>query len=461
MQWEWSYVMIIGTVVTLMGFLKWPKSSYELIHPRFVVPGIIWLGTFGQAMLRDVGTSDVDRMYESARIEYGNAALWYTIFAMLCFYLGMMLPIGAWISSPFARLETQFQINPQRLRRLGWIGTWTLFVFFIALVGPQALGLGSIGPIIPIPESMFKLVAILLTVCSVFNAVMLGMSWPEPGQRTFLTYAGMALGLFINSIYTMPVMSRGVGLPVFVAAMAYSVRVRRFKLSIMLPAIVWVALCGHAGLVGRAYYGRRSDVITYLSVLFQYSIYDPAQVFRSGMGLNDGFTALAMSMKAITRVDVGQLTKINWLIFQLPIPHWFNFMPEWTLDLTIFIGGAGTWGYTVGMLGDTFIHWGWFGPLWFIPVGITYRLVSELVFSPKSLQAGRISIYSLVLFSGYFAIGSGVFNTYRAWETAFIIPTGLVVLFLVLRRLFVTPDQDTSIDPHWNVVPQEQAGGWM
>jgi hypothetical protein len=464
MQWEWSYILVIGTVVALLGFLKWPRSSYELIHPRFVVPGIIWLATFGQALLRDSAKEDLGRLYESARIEYGNASLWYVILAMLCFFLGMAIPVGRWISEPFAKLETQIQVNPQRLRKVGWMGTWGLLVFFTVMVGPRALGFTHIGPLVPMSESLAKFVAIILAVGAVFNAVMLGVSWPEPGMRSVLTYAGMFMGLFINSMYTMPIMSRGVGLPVFVAAMAYSIRVRRFRLIVMVPAVLWVALCAHAGLLGRSLYGRQSDVITYLSVLLQYSISDPLAVLRSGAGLNDCFTSLAMSMKAITRADVRPLTQVDWLIFQLPIPHWFSFMPDWTLDLTLYIGGYGTWGYTVGMLGDTFIHWGWFGPLWFILVGIAYRFISELVFSPHALRSGGISIYSLVLFSGYYAIGSGVFNTYRAWVTGFTIPTVLVVLFLLLRKLFANPtsDNDAMQDPQqWHGVPREQAGGWM
>jgi hypothetical protein len=285
--------------------------------------------------------------------------------------------------------------------------------------------------------------AVLLTVGSIFNAALLGVSWPEPGRRTVLTYVMMVVGLLVNSMCTMPIFSRGVGLAVFVAAMAYSVRVRRFRLAVMIPAIIWVALCAHTGLTGRSIHGRNSDVITYLTTLFQYSIFDPAKVLYSGFGLNDCFTSLAMSMKAITRADVRPLTQLDWVLFQLPIPRGLGLSPAWTLDLTLYIGGYGTWGYTTGMLGDTYIHWKWFGPLWFIPVGIAYRFVSCLTFGQRNQLTTGISAYSLVLFSSYYAIGIGVFNTYRAFVVGFMMPTVAVVLFLMIRRVF-TPPRDLS-----------------
>ncbi|WP_428940429.1 hypothetical protein [Fontivita pretiosa] len=446
LEWQWSYVLLVGTVVACLGFLKWPRSSYELIHPRFVVPGIIWIATFGQAMVRAPGEWRAE-FFGAARTEYGDAALWYTILAMLGFYLGMILPVGRWISVPFMHLETEFRVNASRLRMIGWIGTWALFAVFIAVAGPGALGFGGGGPLIPLnSNTAVRVAAVLLSVGSVFNAAMLGISWPEPHRRTVLTYVMMFVGLLVNSMCTMPIFSRGAGLAVFVAAMAYSIRVRRFRLSVMIPAVIWVALCAHAGLVGRGIHGRNSDVLTYLTVLFRYSIFDPASVLYSGFGLNDCFTSLAMSMKAITRADVRPLTHLNWILFQLPIPRGLGLTPAWTLDLTLYIGGYGAWGYTVGMLGDTYIHWKWFGPLWFIPVGIAYRFVSCLTFEQKNQVATGISAYSVVLFSSYYAIGVGVFNTYRAFVVGFMMPTIAVVLFLMVRRVF-TPQRDEQFMP--------------
>src|SRR5450432_59737 len=283
LDWHPSYlIVLLGTAVALMGFLKWPRSSYELIHPRFVLPGIIWICTFGQALIRNREGGRVGALYEAARVDYGDQALWYSILAMLCFYLGMVLPFGRWVSEPFSKLETQFRINPHRLRRLGWISTWSLFAFFMLVAGPHALGLTSMRGI-PLNEQMIKIAAIILSVGSVFNAALLGVSWPEREERTALTYFMMFVGLFVNSMYTMPIMSRGAGLTVFVAAMAYSVRVRRFRISVMLPAVIFVALCGYAGLVGRGVYGRDSDVPTYISMIFQ-AMSDPINVMRSGLG---------------------------------------------------------------------------------------------------------------------------------------------------------------------------------
>ncbi|HEY7087809.1 MAG TPA: hypothetical protein VH518_06940, partial [Tepidisphaeraceae bacterium] len=444
LSWQWSYVLLVGTAVALLGFVRWPRSSYELIHPRFVVPGIIWLATFGQAMFRSPETWRAE-FYEAARIEYGNASLWYTILAILCFFLGLIMPFGRWMSQPFVHLETQFRVDPVRIRKIAWIGTWSLFAFFFLVAGPRALGISSAGALIPISPSLVRFATIILSVGSVFNAVMLGVSWPEPGQRTAVTYVMMIVGLFVNSMYTMPVFSRGAGLAVFVAAMAYSIRVRRFRLIVMIPAILWVALCAYTGLVGRGIHGRDSDVPTFISTLVTYGLEDPVSVLRSGCGLNDSFTALAMSMKAITRADVRPLTKLDWLIFQLPIPHWWDWLPTWTLDLTLYIGGYGSWGYTVGILGDTYIHWGWWGPLWFVPIGILYRLVADLSFNAAGVREGGvreggISAYSLLLFSGYWAIGMGVFNTYRAFVVGFILPATLICIFLFLRKMFFRPD---------------------
>src|SRR5262245_47397684 len=181
LQWEWSYVLLVGTIVAFLGFVKWPKSSYELIHPRFVVPGVIWLATFGQAMFRARDTYRAE-FYEAARTEYGDAALWYTIFSILAFYFGLILPFGQWLSQPFVHLETQFKVEPVKIRKIGWIGTWTLFAFFFLVAGPRALGISSVGAIVPLPPNFIKLATIVLTVGSVFNSVMLGVSWPEPGQ---------------------------------------------------------------------------------------------------------------------------------------------------------------------------------------------------------------------------------------------------------------------------------------
>ncbi len=458
LEWQWSYVLLVGTVVAFLGFIKWPKSSFELIHPRFVVPGIIWMATFGQAMVRaPENASYLSSLTASARYEYGDAALWYTVGAMLCFYLGLLLPLGRGLAAPFRALESHFQVNMAGVRRIAWIGTWLVFALFIVAAGPRGLGLSSIGSLVPLSPGFVKYASMGLALGSVFNAVMLGISWPEPHQRTVVTYLMMFFGLFLNSINTMPVFSRGAGLVVFVAAMAYSIRVRRFRLAIMVPAILWVALCAHSGLVGRGIYGRNSDVPTYLSVLFRYGLADPLQMLRSGFGLNDCFTSLAMSMKAIGRADIRPLSAFHWLLFQLPLPHWFGFMPDWTLDLTLYIGGYGSWGYTVGVLGDTFVHWGWFGILWFIVIGVANRLITTLVFRPESLAAGGISAYSLVLFASYYAVGAAVFNNFRSWVVGFTLPLVLVCALLALRRVFAPPQMPAELEP---LPAPEPVQGW-
>lgn len=467
LEWQWSYILVVGTLVAGLGFLQWPKSSYELIHPRFVVPAVIWIATFGQAMVRGPErASHLTTVYTQTRMEYGDLALWYVILSILCFYLGMLLPLGRWISSPFLRLETHLKINVTRIRTIAWVGTWLLLALFLIVSGPRVLGLGQIGGFLPLPPNALRVMAIVFSVGSVFNAAMLGVSWPEREQRTVMTYVMMFIGLLVNSLFTMPIFSRGVGLAVFVAALAYSVRVRRFSPMVLIPAAIWVALCTHAGLYGRGVYGRASDVPTYILALFRHSIFDPVSVIRSGFGLSDCFTSLTVSMKAVTAADVRPLTKLDWMLIQLPIPRWLGILPEWTLNLTLYLGGYGAWGYTSGALGDTYIHWGWAGPLWFVPIGVCYRLLACLAFNPQTMATGGISVYSLVLFSGYYAIGVGVFNTYRAWVVSFTIPFVLVCLFLALRKIFMPPESAAAMEEQQIVQPStwpnsQQASGWM
>src|SRR5262249_34170157 len=85
------------------------------------------------------------------------------------------------------------------------------------------------------------------------------------------------------------------------------------------------------------------------------------------------------------------------------------------------------------------------GPIWFIPIGIVYRLVADLSFGAAQREGG-ISSYSLLLFSGYWAIGMGVFNTYRAFVVGFILPAVLICAFLFLRQMLLPPPEQYEIE---------------
>ncbi len=186
---------------------------------------------------------------------------------------------------------------------------------------------------------------------------------------------------------------------------------------------------------------RRLDFpysITFISHAAYLAWERPGDILFYGIGINDGFTTLAVSMHGSDIADVRPLTKLQWLAFQIPIPRVAGIHPEWTVDLTLYIGGYGTWGFTTGILGDLYIHWKWLGVLWFVLLGVLYRMMAALALgdSRDKVRAGGLSPYMLALVAAYYALGMGMFNTFRSWVVTFLGPLVAVVVFLLLHRLF-------------------------
>ncbi|GIW75867.1 MAG: hypothetical protein KatS3mg104_0930 [Phycisphaerae bacterium] len=65
-------------------------------------------------------------------------------------------------------------------------------------------------------------------------------------------------------------------------------------------------------------------------------------------------------------------------------------------------------------------------------------MIDQLCFSDREKYiSGIFSIYTILLFTSYYAMMVGLFNNFRTWTSAFFYPTYLVVGFNLLRHWFV------------------------
>ena len=424
---------LVGTAVCCFGFFRRPKSSYELLQPRFVIPAMIWSAMFSQVFLYYFVEQEFD-LYSSARELAGITSLLFLISSLLLFWVGYVLPLGARIAAPLARVESTLPINPARLRPLGAFVCIVVFTTLVVTGGPRFLGFSDASFA---GSTMTAVMGPMLSMMSMLGAALVGLSWPARETRNGIdVFVGVFL-IFLCCTMGMSNFSRGTGLPIIAAYAAYAIRHQKLPIKTGLFCLYLVAALGYAGMSGRGIFGHYAGVAPFLWQFVTVGTWDIPHAFETVMNANDSFTPLCVSVRGAQTTYLGQLTPLDWMLFQIPFPRVLGLHPEWTFTLTYFVGGRGSWNYTSSMFGDAYAHLGFAGCIVFFFVGIAYRFIAQLV--PPLRPAGvqwSVSPYLILVFTSYFACAMGLFNSFRAWNVSFFYPIYLVVGSVMLLWFF-------------------------
>lgn len=451
----------VNTLICCLGLLKRPRSGYELFRPRFAVPALLWLTMVVPVFLYAFVQvdSELDKV-TSSREQAQVAAMQFFAACMLLFWLGYWLPLGRAIAAPLTSVSLDFRVNPRPFRRLTYIAGLGTAVGLVVVVGSQLWGGAAShrnldGSVITV------LIGRALQLSSPLLGAMVGLSWPVKGERHPLNVTALVLVLFTASVPLMMTFSRGTGLPVLVAVIAYTFRTKRLHVWTCLALVVWLSVASHAGIHGRSVHGHYAGLLPYLHFLVSESIWSVGASFLNLLLASDFFTPLCVSIHAEQLEHLGRLSPVDWLKFQLPVPRGLGVHPDWTFTLTYYLGGRGSWNYTCGIFGDAYIHLGpVFGAAMFAVVGVFYRFVDRLAFGqeqgelPGQGERNTISAHSVLVLLSYFAMIYGVFNNFRSWVTLSALAT-YFMLALVSLRFFLQPAATAP-------APADPAGdGWV
>jgi hypothetical protein len=429
MEWNTISMAAVGIAVCCLGFLRRPKNSLELLSARFVVPLMVVSAVFAQVLWygwRD----DTINVYRLCRVDMGFDAVCFAVLCMVCFWAGYMVPAGRWASRLL--LPLAIPVTPGKSLSTAahvMCGVYAV-VYILTIFLPEEMLL--------IPG--IKVISIILIFVS---ATLLGLSFPEKRQRNLLHLPVLLFCLLIITLPLMSTFSRGVGITVLVAAAAFSVRLGRINWLGIGLATVFAIIGVQVAFGGRGTVGHYAGALAWAAYLLSGSfISDWSTAISAAMYANDSFTPLCVSMKAAATTNVFALTPSDWLIFQIPVPHVFLFSQAYTLQLTEYLGGTGSWGYTPSMFGDVWVHLGWAGAAMFAIVGLVYRAFDELAFHPT--PEGTLNPFFLLLVFGYFAMAAGLFNSFRSWNTGTTDGIMFVSVLLFLRKVLVPSDGQGS-----------------
>jgi hypothetical protein len=449
--------LILGTILSLGGFLRWPKHTGELLGPRFIVPLMLWAAIFGQFIV----AGDRWDNYEKYHLEMDGRAMGYACLCIIGFWLGFVLPFGRWISKLFSTLPSGLYVSPSKLRWPGLLlcgfafGVQLIFngsAVFYAPGGLEARGLSLL-----LNPTIGRYLAILVDISGIIGAVMVGFSWPAKGERNLLTVGTAVVGLLLAANVFMSRLSRASGLPFILAYGAASIRFRKSNIILGIAVLYIVAASAHTGLTGREVYGHYPGSYFFYKHFFGYSVLRPMESLEAGLRAGDSFTSLAVTMYAVDSTDIHELTRLQWMANLLPVPRAFG-LPTWTTDPSRAIGTmyqTNPFWFTLGLFGDTYAHFRYWGFIWFIPIGVAFRMIHELVNKGSGLLGGAptnqdltvaaptyqfINLYALLMVMNYGALMRGLFNTYRSLEVTFLLQVALLVGFLFLVRIYRGPE---------------------
>ncbi|MHC4414072.1 MAG: hypothetical protein ACYS0G_02180 [Planctomycetota bacterium] len=448
-----DYLLVtLGTFLCLLGFFKWPRASWDLIRPRFIVPMIFWASIFLQYI-----TPDTDQIFYKYHVQKDTAALAFVCLCVACFWIGFTPPIGTRLAQLLRGLPATLQFDPEKLRTPGLIIAAVPFFLSLALGGTAIFAAPVSQELVSsvLPSQLVIPVGVFADIAASIGAILIGLAWPTKGRRNALNVGLSALGVIVASHIFMARFSRGSGLVYALAFLAASLRARRINWWAGIAVALIMLLMGHAGLTGRAVYGHFSGSFHYIRHLFTYSIFNWPEVFLSGVYAIDSLKSLVVMMYGAEFAEFGQLTRLQWLHNQIPIPRFLG-LPDVTYSATTIVLQTRTRGFTSSMWGDAFAHFGYWGALTFVPVGICYRFVDRLVLGvdndelqPLLAQDGyahpppddttptsgfAANAWIILLATSYGAILRGVFNSFRAWNTSFFYPLYVLLFVLILLK---------------------------
>ncbi len=403
MQSELYPPFLAVTALSLAGFLRFPKAFIDVLRPRFVIPGLVWIATAGNAInYQPHGLTVIASAYD----EHAVMAMWFVALCLVAFWVGYITPLGKWIGE--AAPELTFHWNT------GATSFFIATLFCLAMVLISPLVTGYFGPV-------GRIISRLSAVCIFGGPVALGLylgSNPKVGLLRWL-FAAVALAVFTTPL--MSTFSRGTGLPMLVCFVSFSFARRQVRIVPALLCMALAAYLGIMGLSGRGLHGHYAGALVYLEYIATHPIPSFAGIGSSGELLHDSLTPLCVAMESRQQQSTltGTLSPRDWLLNQLPVPRSFG-LPDWNVNLGKFVSGTSqtSWGYTMSCIGDLYLHFGSLGALGFAVMGIFYRFVGTVTFRNNLLwQAHSVDWYSLLLLASYYAFVLGLYNTYRGWLT--------------------------------------------
>ena len=440
MPYTFSHILLalLGTAVCGFGFLKRPKSMFELMGPRFVIPFAFWAATFGAFFYYCYTGRALDRHLYKATDQIGNCLIYSTL-CMLMFWCGFVLPLGRIVAGPFQGLRVDVRGGDRdKVRHAGYALATAQLLFLLAVIGPRLFDSAWPSYSLPFVRKVTQIGVLnhALTFC---GATLIGLGWPTRERRNPVHIFLCLFFLLVTSFGYMSAFSRGAGLPMAVAMIAYAIRNRSLKWWLLLLVGMWVIICGDAGLFGRFEHGHYGGVLPFLKQVFTQSIFRWDRLLMSTVYVNDSFTRLCVAIQASSDMDMHTLSPLKWFLFQVPVPRVFGFHPRFDVSLTRFVGGHGAWGYTMTMMGDTYMHFGFLGAMTFLIPGVVYRALNHLTIGAGATGPESFNPYFLVLVTSYLAWMMGLFNTYRAWVVASSYPFYMILIVMITIKLLRGP----------------------
>jgi hypothetical protein len=427
---EQFYIALLGTLVCLAGFLRRPRSTFDLMRPRFIAPLIIWMATFYQILWRYIaGPNQLTTAVGQYRQQFGAVAELYIIVCLLAFWAGYAIFNTDRLGDRLARASLiRLSGDAAMLAWSFWLAV-AVAATLILIIGPaelwwnmgQSTGFGGswlhFSALASVLAVFRKYVDTLLVVAS---ASLLGLSWPAREQRDARHYVLAGLILAMDSLPYAPAFSRGTGLPVVIAVAAYAYKRRRIPWLATAAGAVWTILVMNVAVTGRGNFGHYAGLYPwgqqFVSTVGGIASGNTAGVYTTVNTLIDAITPTSVSMAGLNAGHtLGRMPTANWLIFQVPFPHFILPTVKYTVDPTRFLGGVGYWHYLPSIFGDTWIEFGWLGAASFLVVGAVYRFIDRMAVSEEHVAGSRTGLFILMLPIGYIALYFAMFQDFRAW----------------------------------------------
>lgn len=438
-------LIFLGFLLALAGFWWRPSRLIDLLLPRFIVPVTLWLVAFYPALSIALFGDESDPMYTQYREEFTVMALAYLLLCFMFWWVGFVLvPKRFGQRSSLLRIVRLQIDNPGRLRFFAVLMVLATTVFLLFSEGPGLLdnswGEGFLGGDLVLYVTKFAILPI-----NAMGALLFGLSWPlQKEERRFGHYFSGFFVLLLASLSGFCNFSRGSGIYFPLMVLGYIGSSGKLPVKTCIMAILYAAYCGTVALSGRGEFGHFAGAIPFLGHFFSGNI-SFSDTLYTLTGATDALSPVCVTMHAIAGgTDIGQMSPLDWAIFQIPIPHIAGIGGTYTLDLTLLLGGTGAWGYTSTMFGDTFAHFGWLGSLWFIYMGMLYRFLENMVISSNDGEGG-INLVWLMLPLAYFAFLNGNFNTYRSWNSTFTFGLGAVLVGCWFWKLIAQRNNDVQV----------------
>ncbi len=412
------------TALCLVGFVRRPRSLYEMLMPRFVVPVIAWMASVSNVLFGHVMDLSVIRdSYE----EYGGLALQFIALSLFLFWVGYFLPLGAGIgrSAPYLPVDLKKQ---SKVFLFG-----CLFLLLMLHTGWMLLG------ILP---AVSAVVVIFMRIAPFGSAALLGLYLGSKDKLGFQYYLLAALALFGSMQPLMARFSRGAALPVFITLVAFSYMRRQIKIVPILLAAFAVVYFGVQGLRGRGVHGHYGGTVAYIEFLVT-SPPAPSQMVGGMRLVHDVVRPTSVAMNAReNRADyTGSLTVDKWLLNCIPLPRVVG-LPKYTMSLGSYVAGKRiSWGYTTSMFGDLVHHLGWLGSMMFIVVGAYYRAIEEAAFRKFGGPEYTSEWYSFLCIVSYYAFMLGMYNNFRSWLTLCAFGVYAIIGLILLKSVLGSRSQ--------------------